>query len=800
MSCAQDLRFASRGLWRSPGFAIVAVLMLAVGIGVNTAVFTVANTALFKGFPLVHDNDRVLYLTTTKNAVSYPDYLDWQSEARSFERIALVRGVFTTFSNDGAAPATYFTSQVTANAFTLLGVKPMLGRDFLPSDQQPGAAPVVILRHDLWRSRFARSPSIIGATVRLNGVPTTVIGVMPADFSFPENQALWTPLVPAETALKRETFYARYAFGRLAQGATREGAAAEIETIGRRLASTYPNTNSDRFPVLHDFREFFIGDNSTKTYQALWGAVGLVLLIACGNVANLLLNRSIRRSRDTAVRLALGAGRGQVVRVILFESVLLSGLAGILGWWIAKLCVRAYVLAQVSGVTAVLSYTVDAQLLGYAVVISIGSGVLVSLPAALWMTKSNINYTLKDNGRGVAGGGRAKRFTDLVIAAEIALALIVLSGAGLMVRSVFNVYSANIGVNTRNVLTMSMFIPREQYPDIVQQISFYQRLIGRLEVIPEVQSVAIASVPPTEAAARATIEMANAASFEERTRPTAGQMTVSPGYFRTMAAAIVSGREFNDLDAASSTPVGIVNQSFVRRHSPSQPVLGKHLRLFQDGKPETSLTIVGIATDIVQNDRTRQNAEPLVYVPYQQRPQQNMFVFARTRVEPATLEDEFSAQVYAMDPNLPVPALMPLADRFARAYSYEHNMTTVFMVFATVALLLAVVGLYAIVAHSVRSRTREIGIRRAMGATNSQVNSLVLSQAAVPLVIGLTAGVTTSMALAPVLEPILVRVSAADPATLGSASFALAISAVAGCLLPARHALLIDPAIVLRHE
>ena len=772
--------------------------MLAVGIGVNAAVFTVANTALFKGFPLVHENDRILYLTTTKNAVSFPDYQDWQLQAQSFERIAMARGVFTTFSGDGGAPATYFTSQVTANAFALLGVKPMLGRDFLPSDQQPGAPPVVILRNDFWRTRFGRSPSVIGATVRLNGVPTVVIGVMPADFSFPEDQALWTPLVPTEAALKRDTFYARYAFGRLAHGATRESAAAELATIGRQLANTYPDTNSNRSPVLHDFREFFIGDNGTKTYQALWGAVGFVLLIACGNVANLLLNRCIRRSRDISVRLALGAGRGRIVRLLLLESVLLSGLAGILGWWIAQLLVRAYVLAQIGGVAAVLNYTADAQLLGYAVVISIGSGILASLPAALWMTRSNVNHTLKDNGRGVAGGGRAKRFAHLLIAAEIALALIVLTGAGLMARSVFNVYAANIGVNTANVLTMSMYIPREQYPGSVQQISFYRRLVAGLEVVPGVQSVAIASVPPTEAAARVRYEIANASSIEEGA-PTVAKMTVSPGYFATMEARIVAGREFSDLDGPSSARVGIVNQSFVRRNWPMEPVLGKRLRLFQDGKPQ-ALTIVGIASDIVQDDRTRQDAEPLVYVPYQQRPQPNMFVLARTRVEPAALATEFSAQVYAMDANLAVPALMPLADRFARAYSFERNMTTVFIVFASVALLLAVVGLYAIVAHSVKTRTREIGIRRAMGATTWQIRDLVLRQAALPLAAGLTTGVSVSVALAPVLEPILVRVSAADPATLGAASLALTVSAIAGCLLPARHALQIDPAIVLRHE
>ncbi len=773
--------------------------MLALGIGVNIAMFTVATTALFKGFPLVHENDRILYLTTTKNAVSYPDYQDWQSHARSFERIAMARGVFTTLSSDGGAPATYFTTQVTANAFTLLGVRPILGRDFLPSDQHPGAAPVVILRNDLWRSRFAGSPTIIGSTVRLNGVSTVVVGVMPATFSFPENQTLWTPLVPTEAALKRETFFARYAFGRLAHGATRESATAEMETIGRQLASTYPNTNSGRSPVLYDFREFFIGDNSTKTYKALWGAVGLVLLIASGNVANLLLNRSMRRSRDISVCLALGARRAQVVRSILLESALLSGVAGILGWWIAELCVRAYVSAQAGALTAALSYTADMQLLAYAVVISIVAGSLASLPAALWMTRSSINHTLKDDSRGVAGAARARRFADLLIAAEIALALIVLTGAGLMARSVFNVYMANIGVNSANVLTMSMYIPAESYPGNAEQISFYQRLAAHLEVVPGVQSVAIASVAPTDTAAHAPYAMRNALLAEEGAQPTVGRMTVSPGYFRTMEASIVSGRDFNDFDGSSAAPVAIVNQSFVRQNSPAEPVLGKRLQLFQDGNFQ-SLTIVGIASDIVQSDRTRQEAEALVYVPYQQRPQPNMFVFARTRVEPAALSTAFSAQVYAMDANLPVPGLMPLVDRFAHAYRFERNMTTVFVAFAALSLSLAVVGLYAVVAHSVRTRTREIGIRRALGATTWQIKNLVLSEAAVPLVVGLTIGISVSVALAPVLEPILVGVSGVDPATLGTASFTLAVSAVAGCLLPARHALQIDPAIVLRHE
>ncbi len=795
---AQDLQFASRQLWRSRGFATIALLMLALPIGVNLAVFTVANTALFKGFPLVQENERILYLTTTKNAVSYPDYQDWQSRAQSFERIALSRGVFTTLGIDGAAPATHFTTQLTANAFALLGVKPILGRDFLASDQEPGAAPVVILRNDLWRNRFAGRPNIIGSTIMLNGVPTVVIGVMPADFSFPEDQMLWTPLVPTNDALERKNYFARYAFGRLAPGATRESAAAEMATIGRQLANAYPNTNRDRLPVLNDFREFFVGDNSSKTYKALWWSVSLVLLIASANVANLLLNRSMRRSRDIAVRLALGAGRGGVVRSILLESLLLSVLAGVLGWWIAELCVRAYVSAQAGAVTAVLSYTADTQLLAYAISLSTIAACLVSVPSTLWMTRSALNATLKHDDRGVAGGRGAKRFAHLLIAAEIALALIVLTAAGLMTRSVVNVYTANIGVNSGNVLTMSIYVPGESYPGGAEQISFYQRLADRLKVVPGVQSVAIASVAPTDRAAHVPYAMGTAA-VDEGTKSTVGRMTVGPGYFQTMQASVISGRDFNDFDGSSGEAVAIVNQSFARRHATANPVIGQRLQLFQDGASQT-IAIVGIASDIVQSDRTRQDAEPLVYVPYLQRPQPNMFVFARTLVEPASLSTAFSAVVYAMDPSLPVPGLMSLRDRFARAYRFEGNATTVLVSFAVLALLLAVIGLYAIVAHSVRARTREIGIRRAIGATAWQIRKLVLREAIVPLVAGVTIGVSASMTFAPLLEPILVTVSGTDPGILGAASLILAVTALAGCLLPARNALKIDPAIILRHD
>ncbi len=314
--------------------------------------------------------------------------------------------------------------------------------------------------------------------------------------------------------------------------------------------------------------------------------MGFVLLIACGNVAILFLQRAMRRSRDFSVRLALGAGRSRITRQILIESLLVSGLAGVLGWWIAPACVRGYAFAQAGGsITAVLSYTIDSRLLLYMLAVSTGSGLLVGLPAALWITRSNINHTLKDHGRSATAGARATLFSDLVIAAEVGLALIVLSGAGLMARSLVNVYAANIGVNTSNVLTMSLFIPRQHYEGEAQQISFYQRLIARLEVLAGVQSVAIASVPPTEAAARAPYAIADALPMEGGAQPTVARMAVSPGYFQTMEAPIVSGREFGEFDGPSNIPVAIVNEAFARRTWPADQALGKRLALFRDGVP-----------------------------------------------------------------------------------------------------------------------------------------------------------------------------------------------------------------------
>jgi putative ABC transport system permease protein len=803
-----DTQYAIRMLRKSPGFAAVAVTMLALGIGVNGAVFTITNAVLFKGFPLVFRNNRVLYITTNKGSVDYPDFEDWRKQATSFKEMALARGIFSTLDSPGGGPEAYYTKQVTPNIFQLVGVKPILGRDFTASDAKLGAAPTVILRYSLWEQRFGKNPAIIGQIVRLNGVPTTVIGVMPPGFSFPENQSLWIPLVPPRDALRRGSFGAQYIFGRMEDGATIQSVRAEMETIGRRLASAYPRTNEGVVPVVKTFSEFFIGANATTVYKSLWGAVGFVLLIACANLANLLLGRATGRSREIAIRAALGAGQRRIVRQLLVESLMLSSLGGIFGWWIARNSVKLYALAAggygvsnaIPGTGNVLDYAMDSRVFAYMIAISIGTGILFGLAPALRLSKLDVNATLKDGDRGATGGRRGKRLSGLLVIGEMATTVMLLVGAGVLIQSFLNVYTADVGVDARNVVMIDLYTPPEAFANLDAQISFYRDVEVRLQALPGVESVGFGAAP-TEPVARIAYELPDAPPVEERSRPAVAEIVVSSDYFRTLGARMISGREFNNFDRASSMPVAIVNQQFADRNWPGEVSLGKRLRLFAPGEKSSPwLTVVGVVSNIVQNDRTRQAFDPLVYVPGAQHRGVGAYTFVRTSVALGSIGDAIRRQIYAVDPYQRVPVLRPLAERLDLALAFQRNIAALFLIFAGIALLLAAVGLYAVVAHSVSRRTQEIGLRMAMGATSNDVFQLVLRQGIPSVGVGLAIGLAASFAVNRVLKAELVQVSPNDPATLFIASALLVLSAALGCLIPAHRAMRVDPAVALRHE
>jgi putative ABC transport system permease protein len=810
-SLAQDVRFAWRGMRHAPAFTIVAVITLALGIGVNTTVFTVTNAALFKGFRSIHRNDRILYIGTQNHGrgccVSYPDFADWRAQARSFEGLGAVADLRITLSDSIGIPESYSATKISANGFQLLGQRPMLGRDFAAADETPGAAAVAILSHGFWQRRYGSDPAIIGRSVRINGASTIVIGVMASGFAFPQNQDLWVPLVPTPDLQQRDARGLWFAFGRIADGETRESARAELETIGRRLADDYPRTNQGWLPQPLNFTEFFVGRNATMIYGAMWGAVGFVLLIACANLANLLLARAIGRSREISVRIALGAGRWRIIRQLLVESLLLSALGGLLGWWIAGWSVRGYELVAnpptLSWSDHLLDYRMDYRVFAYLMAISVGTGLLFGLAPALRLSKFDALTALKDGGARASGGGRARRLSTLLVMGEMALAVVLLAGAGVMIRSFLHLYTADLGVDTANTLTMLVNLPDDRYPRADTQMSFHQRLEARVGAIPGVESTAIASALPTGGTRQVPYEIADVPTVDTRSRPTLSALTIGPAYFRTLRAALLAGREFTEVDGGSTAPAVIVNERFASRHWPGQDPLGKRLRLFDGRTAATWLTVVGVAANIVQDDPGRQEFHAVVYVPYRQTPARSMWVIVRTRVPPGGLASVVRHEIQALDPDLPIwIGPFTLTERLAGSGAYWRtaNDAVLFLIFAAIGLLLASIGLYAVVAHAVTLRTQEIGIRIAIGATARDILTLVFKQGMVPLGMGLMIGLALSLAVNRVLRAELVRVSPADPLVLAIASATLIVSAMLGCWLPARRAVRMDPVVALRHD
>ena len=812
----QDMRYAVRGLRRSPGVSVTAIATLALGIGVNATVFTVTNAVLFRGFPHVDPNNRLLYLGTAKNgsggAVSYPDFEDWRAQAKSFTEMAVVSngGLRLILSDRSGAPETCDGTQLSANSFQVLGQKPILGRDFALSDEVPGASPVAILSYGFWERRYAKDASLIGKTIRLDGSPTTVIGIMPPGFDFPHHRVdLWMPLMPAPNLQKREARRLWFAFGRMADGVTITSARAEMDTIGRRLESAYPLTNQDVHPRVMNFHEAFIGPNAAAFYGAIWGAVGFVLLIACANLANLQLARAIGRSREISVRIALGAGRRRIIRQLLIESVMLSSIGGVFGWLIAIGSVRTWELfANPPSSYDHWNYSLDYSVFSYLVAISIATGLLFGLAPAIRLSKLNVNTALKDGGRGATGGGSRKGLSALLVTGEMALAVVLLLGAGLMIRSFLKIYTADLGVRTANLLTVAVRLPAARYPGGPAQIAFFERLTTHLKSIPGVDSVALADSLPGLYAPRLPYELAGAPLIDDQRRPSLSALVIGPDYFRTLAAAMLSGREFNDFDGVSGIPVAIVNQRFASQFWPGEDPLGKRLRLFDGKTADAWRTVVGVASNIVQNDNTGQTFDPVVYVPYRQKPAAAMAVVARTRVPPGSLGTAFRREIQAIDSELVIYSGLgsiegpkPLTESLALNNYWSKGVNaTLFLVFAAIALLLAAVGLYAVVAHSVSRRTQEIGVRMAVGASARDILKLVFRQGMVPLGIGLTIGLAGSLAITRVLKSELVQVSPTDPITLVVASALLVFSAALGCLIPARRAMRIDPMTALHHD
>jgi predicted permease len=802
----EDARFALRTLAKNPGFSVIAVAALALGIGVNATVFTLANRVLFKSMPF-DQNDRIVYLSTRnaqrenrRTGVSYPDLLDWKSQMNSVESLEGYVPDQANFSDKTGLPESYNLAAMTANALPALGVKPVLGREFQPDEDKPSAPRVAILSYGLWDRRYGKDPSVIGRSVRVNEIPTTIIGVMGADFQFPGNTDLWIPYVPGANAEKRQ-YRNLSVFGRMKPGVNAKAVKAELDGITQRLAAAYPVTNSGITPVVHTFGEEFNGPEINLVFSAMLGAVGFVLLIACANVANLLLGRAVGRIREISIRTALGASRWRIMRQLLVESTLLSATGGAIGWLIAIWGVRTFDAVVIPlGKPSFIDFSMDYRVFAYLVAVSIGTGVLFGLAPALRLSRLDVNTALKDGGRGSSGGARGKFLSGMLVVTEMALAVVLLVGAGLMIRSFLVLRNQTIGVDTRNVLTMRLQLPQAKYAKEDDLIAFHDRLNKQLAALPGVESIALASNLPTGGFITNPFEIEGSAPVDEKRRPSLGALVISPDYFRAMNVKPVRGRTLADSDNASAPAVILVNQRFAEKFWPNNDPIGKRLRTFQGSKADAWATVVGIVPNVNQTQNMRE-PDPLIYIPFRQRPQRDIAIAARTQVPPATLATAFRKAVQETDQDLPVYRLMSLEERLALNNWSWRVFGSLFALFAGIALTLAAVGLYAVIAHSVSQRTQEIGVRMALGASTHQIGRLVFTQGMTQLSIGLAIGLLASFGVTRILRRIVVGdISTTDPVSFTIAAAALAFAAALGCWIPARRATRVDPVIALRNE
>jgi putative ABC transport system permease protein len=814
MTLLQDLKFAVRLLIKDRWFTAVAVIALALGIGVNATVFTFVNAVLIRGLPF-NDPDRILVVGTRDGrardrGVSHLDFVDWRAATRTFSGLAAYSGQTMNISDEGRAPERYQGPYQSANAFSLVGQQPLIGRDFLPEDDRPGAAAVVILGNGVWKNRYGGDPTVLGRTIKVNETPATVIGVMPEGFKFPTGADLWMPLsqTPQLLEQKRDARNTLDVFGRLADGVTLAQAQAEMNTIAGKLARDYPDTNKDVSARVMTFNDRVNGGPIKLIFLSLMGAVGFVLLIACANVANLLLARSASRAREMSVRISLGATRWRIVRQLLVESVLLSIISGLLGLALASVGVRLFDAAtQDVGKPYWIQFTMDAQVFAFFAAVCLGTGIVFGLAPALHVSKTDLNEVLKEGGRSGSSGMRARRWTSVLIVAELALTLVLLSGAGLMMRSFLNLYRLDVGVETSHLLTMRLNLPNQKYPTPERRRIFYDRLDQRLAGLGGIQAATITTNVPLGGGFPRLLSMDGKEPLAGEQPPTVTQVTIGSRYFETLGLKVLRGRAFDELDGTAGHDSTIINQRFASMYFGTDDPIGRRIKLRVDGPqspgtpPPEWVTIVGIAPTVRQRMEPGDDVpDPVAYIPLRGHAPSFMMLLIRAQRDAASLTSLARDEVRAIDPDLPLFGVLTMDQQLAQQRWSFRIFGTMFVIFALIALALSAVGLYAVTAYSVSQRTQEIGVRMALGAQTAQVMWLILRRSIVQMTIGLTIGIAGALGVSRLLSSVLFQTGSRDPILLMAIVSLLIGVSTAACVWPARRATRLDPVNALRNE
>jgi predicted permease len=819
MGIWEDLRFAARLLHKDRWFSLVAALALALGIGVNATVFTFVNAVLIRGLPIA-DPERTLAVDSWDRGrsrgqgVSYLDYRDWREHTKAFETFAAYSGTIANLSDEGQPPERYSGSHMTANAFSILGMRPVIGRDFVPDDDRRGAASVALIGHTIWLNRYGSSPSVIGRQVRINDIPTTIIGVMPEGVRFPFNTDVWIPLAQIH-GLEEQERNSRplQTFGHLAPGVTRAQAQSELVNISKKIESENTDTNKDIQARVQTFNEQQNGGPIRTVFLSLMGAVAFVLLIACANVANLLLARATNRAREISVRISLGASRWRVVRQLLMESVLLSALAGIGGLGIAAIGIRLFDRAtQDVGRPYWIQFTMDGTVFAFFAAVCLGTGIIFGLAPALHASKTDINEVLKEGGRSGTAGVRARRWTGALMVAELVLTVVLLAGAGFMMRNFVTMYRLDLGVDTSKLLTMALALPDRKYPALEQRLAFYERLEERLKSNPAIESVTITSNIPLQGGFLRRLEVEGKTVDPNAQKPNVTMLTVDPRYFQTVGLPILRGRDLTDQDGMTGREAAIVNQRFAALHFPGEDPIGRRITLSidlqggaapQGGVPlSLTATIIGIVPSLRQRDFQLPDPDSIAYLPFRTDPRGFMNLIVRSAGDPRLMTPVLREEVRAVDADLPLFGIRTMDEQLAQARWPFRVFGAMFAMFALIALTLSAVGLYAVTAYAVSQRTQEIGVRMALGAQANEVAWLFLRRSLIQLGIGLTLGVAGALGVGTLFSQtqLLIQNRAGDPITIGGITLLLALVASVACFLPARRATRLDPLVALRRD
>jgi putative ABC transport system permease protein len=730
-----------------------------------------------------------------------------RDQSRAFTGFAGFRNGTMNISDDRALPEQARGTWLTANAFAVLGQPPLLGRDFLPSDDRTGAEAVVILGYRVWKNRYRGDPGVIGESIRVNGRPATIIGVMPDGVKFPDNTELWAPFIPTEPQALRITRPIDV-FARLRDQATSEEGRAEMNGMAQRLAVAYPDTNATLTNArMETFKERFVGGAARTVFLVMMGAVGFVLLIACANVANLLLSRSAHRAREIAVRIAVGATRWRVVRQLLIESVVVGFIGGVIGLIIAVVGVEIFDAAvQDPGKPYWIIFRVDYVVVGYVAAICVLTGMLFGLAPALHVTKTNMNDVLKEGGRGTAGGRRARWLSGIMVVVELALTIVLLVGAGLMIRSFLKMYTRDVGIETDHLVAMRLQLPESTYRQPEARSAFFERLEARLASIAGVEAIAVTTAVPPFGSGQRDLEIEGRPKTPDERWRNVSTVTISPRFFDVVGVPVRTGRVFGEADGAPGRETVIINERMAAQFFQGENPIGRRLRfrLPEAGRdqPQTPWrTIIGISPSIRQGSTTL-GGEPnaVVYLPYRADPPAGASLLLRTRLPASAVMDVVRREVQRLDRDQPVFTIQTLDQILAENRWPFRVFGSLFVIFALIALVLSAVGLYAVMAYSVTQRTQEIGVRMALGAEGRQVSWLILKGGLVQLAIGLTLGLAGAFGLSRVLRSVLVQVTPTDPVTFVAITTLLIIVAVTACVLPARRATRVDPLVALRAE